>query len=138
MIERLAEAIGYPERMPDGVLLFTLRVDGMEILAEETSGGLVLSYTLTADESLFEPLAKFAAGRILRENAIVAYGKRVGATDPAMFLWQDAPSDADARTLVRLFETFMDSCDWWRPRVDALSGKTAEVASSREHVMIRP
>lgn len=138
MIERLAEAIGYPERIPGGTRMFTLRVDGMEIAAEDTPDGIILSYTLTDDESMFTRLSEYAAGRILRESAAVAYGKRPSHVNPSLFLWQGAPSNADDRALLRLFETFMDSCDWWRPRVDALGGKAAEVASTPEQMMIRP
>ena len=57
-------------------------------------------------------LAAYAAGRMLREEATLAFG------NGNVFLWQDAPADADDRTLLRLFESFTDSCDWWRARVE--------------------
>ncbi len=74
-------------------------------------------------------LAAYAAGRMLREEATLAYGKG------NVFLWQDAPVDADDRTLLRLFESFTDSCDWWRARVEERGkGEAVEISES----VIRP
>ena len=73
-IKRLLAAIGYPERMSEVAVPFTLRVDGIEVFAEETDGRLVLSYALTDDESLVVQLAAYAAGRMLKEDAVLAYG----------------------------------------------------------------
>ena len=156
-IEKLAEAIGYPDRVPGGVVSFAFRVDGMEVIAEETDGRLVLSLALTGDETLVPALASYAAGRMLREDATLAFGSledlKSGSLEgeaskppnlqpskllgSATFLWQDAPAGADAHALRRLFETFMDSCDWWRARVDALRGGS-ETAPVPETMMIRP
>ena len=110
--DRLLAAIGYPERMPNTDEPFTLRVDGKEMLVEESAGRIVLSHVLTEDDSLLPTLAVYAAGRMLREEATLAHGRT------SAFLWQDAPANADDHALVRLFETFADSCDWWRARVD--------------------
>ena len=110
--DRLLVAIGYPEKISSADGPFTLRVDGLEVLVEEAAGRIVLSIALTEDESMLPTLAAYAAGRMLREEATLAYGKG------SVFLWQDAPTDADDRTLVRLFESFADSCDWWRARVE--------------------
>ena len=115
---------------------FTMRVDGMEILAEEVGEKIVLSYVLTDDESLLPMLAAYAAGRMLREDAVLAYGEIGGGR--SAFLWQDAPSDADARAMLRLFETFMDSCDWWRDRVSALRVGNMEVPEADRAMVIRP
>lgn len=106
-----------------------LRVDGREVRVEETSGRIVLSHVLTEDESLFPTLASYAAGRMLRESATLAQGRH------SVFLWQDAPADADARSLLRLFETFADSCDWWRARVDA---RGEDGAGKITEAVIRP
>jgi hypothetical protein len=66
---------------------------------------------------------------MLREEATLAYGKG------GVFLWQDAPADADDRALVRLFETFADSCDWWRARVEERGkGDMVEISEA----VIRP
>jgi len=126
--DRLLSAIGYPERIPTHEP-FTLRVDGKEIFVEESAGRIVLSVVLTEDESMIPALAAYAAGRMLREEATLAYG------NGNVFLWQDAPADADDRTLVRLFESFTDSCDWWRARVDEREkGDAVEISEA----VIRP
>ena len=130
-VGRLIEAIGYPERAPEGAASFTLRVDGMEILAEERDGRLILSRLLTDSDELLPTLAGYAAGRLLREEAVLA-------TEPnahGIFLWQDAPATADAQTLVHLFESFLDSCDWWRSRI---AGDAASASESVPEMMIRP
>ena len=116
-IERFAKAIGYPDRIPDSGALTTLRVDGMEIRAEELSGRVVLSYVLASDAANLPTLAGYAAGRMLREDAALAWD------GGAAILWQDAAADSDAYAFTRLFETFMNSCDWWRARIDALRGE---------------
>ena len=128
-IERLAEAIGYPDRMSEGALVATLRVDDTEISAAVAGDRLVLSRRLTDAADKFPALAGFAAGRMLREEAVLAYG------DGAAFLWQDAPAGAAEQTFVRLFESFMDSCDWWRARVEA---PRAEDKPEFPEMMIRP
>lgn len=130
-IGRMIDAIGYPERAPQGAVSFTLRVDGMEILAEERDGRLILSRVLTESDELVPTLAGYAAGRLLREEAVLA-------ADPnthGAFLWQDTPTTADPQSLVRLFETFLDSCDWWRSRV---AGDAAGASESIPEMMIRP
>ena len=131
-VEKLVAAIGYPERMSGGGGSAVLRVDGMEIVAEETDRRIRLSYVLTDDEALLPTLAAYAAGRMLKEEAVLSYG------DGRAFLWQEAPADADARAMLRLFETFMDSCDWWRERVDALRGNAEVATAVPETMMIRP
>ena len=139
-IERLIRAIGYPDKVSGGAVSFMFRVDGMEVNAEENDGRLVLSYALTNDDTLLPMLAAYAAGRMLKESATLAYGVVAGlkpAAQPAnrqAFLWQDA--SADAHGLLRLFETFMDSCDWWRARLEPRSG--ADGPSPFSEVMIRP
>ena len=128
-IERLAEASGDPERVPEGSLMATLRVDGAEVTAAVTGDRLVLSQRLTDAADKLPALAGYAAGRMLREEAVLAYG------DGAAFLWQDASAGASEQALVRLFESFMDSCDWWRARVE---GPRAEEKAEFPEMMIRP
>jgi len=153
--DRLLAAIGYPERIPNTDEPFTLRVDGREVLVEESAGRIVLSFVLTEDDSMIPALAVYAAGRMLREEATLAFGSfevskfrslEGTASKPlnlqasklpssAVFLWQDAPADADDRALVRLFESFTDSCDWWRARVDERGkGDAVEISEA----VIRP
>ena len=129
-IERFMTVIGYPDRMSDGGALSTLRVDGIEVLAEEMDGRLVISCVLTDSESMLPTLAGYAAGRMLREDAAFTWDPRGHAV-----LWQDAAANSDARELTRLFETFMNSCDWWRARVDALRGEGEPMP---ETMVIRP
>ena len=131
-VERLLADIGYPERISNDSGSFTLRVDGAEVNAEEMNGRIVLSYALSGDERLLPPLATYAAGRMLKEDAVLAFG------DGKAILWQEASADSDSIGLRRLFETFMDSCDWWRARVDALREGEAEPESKPETMMIRP
>ena len=127
--DRLLVAIGYPERIPNTDAPFTLRVDGREVLVEMSAGRIVLSVALTDDESMIPALAAYAAGRMLREEATLAYVKG------NVFLWQDAPVDADDRALVRLFESFSDSCEWWLARVEERGkGEAVEISES----VIRP
>ena len=130
--------------MSSAAVPFTLRVDGAEIFAEELSGRLVLSCVLSDDESILPTLAAYAAGRMLKEDATLAYGIVGSAADhPAdgqlgnrVFLWQDVAVDAGASALRRLFESFLDSCDWWRMRVDALRGGDEAVANQDTMVIL--
>ena len=128
-IERLAEAIGYPDRIPEGALAATLRVDGAEVSAAVTGDRIVLSQRLADEADKLPVLAGYAAGRMLREEAVLAYG------DGAAFLWQDAPADAGEHALVRLFESFMGASDWWRARVEA---PRVEEKTEFPEMMIRP
>ena len=132
-IARLVEAAGYPERVSDDAVFFMLQVDGAEIAAEETGGRIRLSCKLAAEAGKLPELARYAAGRMLREEATLAYGPLRGA--PSLFLWQDAPATADSLALKRLFETFADSCDWWRARLEENGAQEGEGAPE---LMIRP
>lgn len=131
-IERLAGAIGYPERIPEGAASFPFRADGAEIASVESDGCIRLEYALSDDETMLPTLAAYAAGRMLKEDAILSYG------DGRAFLWQDAPADADARELLRLFETFMDSLDWWRERVEDRKSRVESRANEEATMVIRP
>ena len=131
-INRLTEAIGYPDRVPSGVSAFTLRVDGMEVLAEETANRLILKYELTSSEDIFANLAEFAAGRMLKEEATLSAEPSSGG----LFLWQGIDSHASAHDLLRLFETFANSCDWWRERVESARGERPQFGP--EEMIMRP
>ena len=135
----MIDAIGYPERVPDGVLSFTLLVDGGEVIAEESSRRLRLFCRLTEDRSNLPSLAAYAAGRILREEAALAFGVVKGANpEPAVFLWQEVPADSDDHDLLRFFETFADSCDWWRERVESRRAVDSVAEAPFQEMMIRP
>ena len=126
--------------MSYGSAPFTIRVDGAEVAVEEMDGRLVLSCGLSDEETFLPSLAAYAAGRMLKEDAALSYGSLgAGASSgPQAFLWQDVSADADAHDLLRFFEMFMDSCDWWRARVDALRGNETAGSSVPETMMIRP
>lgn len=132
-IARLVAAVGYPEKVSDGSVSSVLSVDGAEVYAEEREGRLILKRPLAADASILPALAGYAAGRILKEDAVLSWQSDGGA-----FLWQDAPADAGSGELRRLFESFLDSCDWWRARVDSLHGGETSGAVEDELLMIRP
>lgn len=125
----MAEAIGYPDRMSEGTLMATLRVDGAEVAATVTGERIVLSQSLTDDADKLPALAGYAAGRMLKEEAVLSYG------DGTAFLWQDASARASDQALARLFESFMDSCDWWRSRVTDLD---SEEGPGVHEIVIRP
>lgn len=134
------KAAGYPDRPPAGVSAYVLSVDGMEIRAEEADGRIVLSYVLAESDAGLQRFAEYAAGRMLKEDAVLSFGQPgVSASDsPASaFLWQDAPADADARAFRRLFESFLDSCEWWRARADALRGG-GDAATGLDAMVILP
>lgn len=119
-VERLAKAIGYPDQVPAGATAFAFAVDDAEIAARESGGRLLLERRLWEpsgdDESAARIpglLARYAAGRVLREEATLAW-------DPdrdAAILWQDIPSSAPSERLCRFFEVFAASCDWWAERL---------------------
>ncbi len=131
-IHRLAEAIRYPDKIPEGVVSFVLRVDGMEVVAEETGAKLVLKHALTEDEGLFGRMAELAAGRMLKEDAVLSAEPASGG----LFLWQAEDSNASAHNLLRLFETFVNSCDWWRERVESVRDERPQFGS--EEMIMRP
>jgi len=137
VLQRLLHAIGYPEEVSDGASAFKIRVDGAEIDArEEPSGRLLLVRELRPapdapeNPALLEELAGYAVGRLLREEAVLAY-------DPirsSPILWQAAAPGAADADLRRLFETFTASCDWWDERLSA----TAEPSTLFPDLVIRP
>ena len=131
-LEHFLKSVGYPDRVQEGSSSFTMRVDGMEIVAKEANGRIVLSYSLSGDSAIVPTLCSYAAGRILREEAVLTCDKS------SALLWQDVPASSSDREMVRFFETFVDSCDWWRERVDALSGGATASTAPDDAMVIRP
>ena len=130
-IQRLAQAIGYPDEVPEGAASFTFRVDGRDMAASEAGGRLVLRCTLQEDpaDDLVERLAGYAVGRMLKEEATLAW-------DPernALILWQAVPAQTADGVLRRFFEVFATSADWWHARVRD-DGETASIPE----MVIRP
>ena len=119
---RLARAIGYP----DAVAADATRVPLME------GGRALLRATVCAapSDATLVSLAGFAAGRALREEAVLAYEPK----EDAAILWQAAPADADALAMRSLFRAFTASWDWWRARAAELESPQP----SFPEVMIRP
>ena len=130
-LDAFLASVGYPERASDGAVSYALRVDGMEVVAEERDGRIVLSHVVSNDDSTLPSLARYAAGRMLREDAALTW-------DNGAYLWQEVPADADSAGMARFFEKFMDSCDWWRERVDALHGDGGTTDAAMESMVLRP
>ena len=116
---RLAEAIGYPERVSEGAKSFTFTVDERDIVATEAKGVLRLRSILMeptageADDAKLLRLAEFAAGRVLREDAVLAWEPEL----EALILWQEISAKAEAEDLREFLEVFATSLDWWSDRV---------------------
>ena len=131
-LEHFLKSVGYPDRVSEGSSSFTMRVDGMEIVAKESNGRIILSYLLSGVSEIVPTLCSYASGRILREDAVLTCDKS------SVFLWQDAQTSFSEREMVRFFETFVDSCDWWRERVDALRGGATASSAPDDAMVIRP
>ena len=131
VIARLAQAIGYPEEIPAESRVCVFKVDGQDVEVVEEVGRLVFTRVLSTDpdEAALSRLAGYAAGRILKEEAVLAW-------DPsrsALILWQGVSASASDTVLRRVFEVFATSCDWWVARV-----RDDEAVSSIPPMMIRP
>ena len=116
-LENLCEAIAYPDPVPPEAAAFTLHVDGDQVSARLMGGRLVLSREITREEADLQKLASCAAGRLLREEAVLAWDENIGAC----ILWQECSANASSAQLLHFFETFLASCDWWRARVADLA-----------------
>ena len=116
-LERFVQVLGYPGSVPAGARTFTLVVDGGEIEAEERDGRLVLTKALCSAEGGEEgspdlaALAGYAAGRMLKEEAVLAWD----AVREVPILWQDVAQDAAKTSKNR--RNCAASCDWWEARV---------------------
>ena len=117
-IEKLAEAIVYPEEIPAEAKSYVFAVDDFDVRAVVEGGRVMLSGTVctpTKDlsgEEMLVKLSEYAAGRILKEEAVLAW-------DPdsdSVILWQEFPEKAELNDLRRFFEVFTASLEWWRDR----------------------
>ena len=129
-VNRLCEAIAYPDAVPEAPASFILEVDGADVTARILGHRLVLSKVIDRNESDLPRLASFAPGRMLAEEAILAWDERAATC----ILWQAVPENADPATLVDFFEKFMDSCDWWTARAVELNAPPVVFPD----IMIRP
>lgn len=116
MIRTLAAAIGYPEIPPEGASRFLFRVDGLAVLVETLGSRLVVRGSLGIESGEVATFATFAAGRMLREAAVLAWDERAGEG----FLWQELPVQARGGVLAEAFGAFLDAYEWWVDRVEAL------------------
>ncbi len=131
-IARLARAIAYPDGVGDAAVSHVFRVDGAEMVAEEREGRLILRRNLAPDgggPADLVALAGYAAGRLLKEEAVLAWDPE--AEMP--FLWQEISADAPDDRLCRFFEVFATSVDWWAARLNDAVG-----ISQIPEMMIRP
>lgn len=130
-------AIGYPLDEIGTEEPVTLLVDDMRVQVRDERGGLILRYVLGKGSLLdVAQIAGFAAGRMLKEEAVLAYDR---AADEVI-LWQKLP--ANEALMKTGFELFMSSCEWWRAAVDAQSrggeGLRAKVNGAEDEMRIMP
>lgn len=115
-IQALLTAIEYPEEVLEVGGVAVLRVDGEAVRVQVVGKQLVLSQIIDRAEEDVPELAALATGRILRDEAVLAWDAR----EAAMIVWQALAPEAGAQALAAGFERFMDVCDWWRERASAL------------------
>ena len=121
-VNKLCEAIGYPDPVPEGPASFIMEVDGAEVTARILRHRLVLSKIIDRNEADLPRLVSFAPGRMLIEDAVLAWDERAATC----ILWQEVPEETAPADLITFFENFMSSSDWWklwfiRSRGDALA-----------------
>ena len=129
LVQRLSELIGYPERVPEGALSFGFLVDGETVEARQAGGALLLVWRFP-EKAPVQRLAELAPGRILREEAVLAWD----APSKRAILWQVSAKGADDRSLVATFQEFLDSRDWWMNAVEVLTAPKPTLAD----LVIRP
>ena len=129
LVERVGELIGYPERVPEGALSFGFVVDGETVEARQSGGALLLVWRFP-EKAPVQRLAELAPGRILREEAVLAWD----APSRRAILWQISAKGADDRSLVATFQEFLDSRDWWMRAVEELMAPKPTLAD----LVIRP
>ena len=122
-IERLGEVIGYPERVPEGAVSYVFRVDDDPVRVRLSGARIILEWRFPEGVPV-ERLAGFATGRILREEATLAWEPSVERA----LLWQPIPQDADGGELERSVGAFLNSRDWWKERVREFSAPKPKMA----------
>lgn len=111
-IKNLAFVLNYPEEIPEDAHDCVFWVDGLQIHAMEQSRGILLRFFLPCSEEQLSDLATFAAGRILREEAVLAWDYQ----GSRLFLWRELSGLTDEHVIRQDFEDFVDSCEWWYAR----------------------
>ena len=130
MISKLASAINYPEKVSEDSSVYAFRVDGWEIFAEKIGSRLVLKLYLDVAYDDLPLFASYAAGRLLREEAVLAWDDNAQKA----VLWREIPPNADRPMMKDAFEGFADSCDWWVQRVMEIDAPKSVFPD----IMIRP
>ena len=131
MISKLARAIGYPDKVADdGLVVYTFRVDGWEIIAENIGNRIVLKHYLDVTSDDLPQFASYVAGRLLREEAVLAWDDKMQKA----VLWREIPPQADSSEMRAAFEEFADSCEWWMQRVMEIDAPKSVFPD----IMIRP
>ena len=129
VVQRLGKLIGYPERVAAGAVSFAFLVDGEVVEARQNGGALLLVWRFPENAPV-QRLAELAPGRILREEAVLAWD----APSKRAILWQVSAKGADDRSLVATFQEFLDSRDWWMNAVGELTAPKPTLAD----LIIRP
>jgi hypothetical protein len=94
-------------------LIFAFRIDDGVVIAEIISSRLVLKRELDINPDDLVEFSKYAAGRMLREEAQLSWDER----SEKVFLWREISSRASQGEMRSDFEDFCDSCDWWEARI---------------------
>ena len=130
VVARLVSVIGYPQTVPADSTDFSFKVDDGEIRAADLGGRLLLTRERSRRTDDLTRLAVCAAGRILKEDAVLYWDGRA----EALMLAQEIDAGASAETLRGSFEKFADSCDWWTAR----AGQEPARSSFFPEMVIRP
>ena len=130
MISKLASAIGYPDKVADSLVVYAFRVDGWEIIAEKIGSRLVLKLYLDVAYDDLPLFASYAVGRLLREEAVLAWDDNAQKA----VLWREIPPQTDSSEMRAAFEEFADSCEWWMQRVMEIDAPKSVFPD----IMIRP
>lgn len=64
-------------------------------------------------------LAEYAAGRMLKEDAVLSWDAARGG----LFLWQAGDASWNERRLRSFFTDFLNSLDWWLERAGEQGGE---------------
>ncbi len=118
-LTRLAAAIGYPD--PVSGERAVLKVDGGDVRVRLDGQRIVFERSICTPEEgsgALERLAGYSAGRLLKEEATLAWDPRA----KELMLWQEVAANAPDGVLRRVFEVFCTSCDWWLARVNEGGG----------------
>ena len=110
--------------------VYAFCVDGWEIIAENIGNRIVLKHYLDVTSDDLPQFASYVAGRLLREEAVLAWDDNAQKA----VLWREIPPNADRPMMKEAFEDFADSCDWWVQRIMEIDAPKSVFPD----IMIRP